>query len=448
MKKIATSLSWLLFLYIGNLSSQQKIDGIAAVVGNEIILDSEVSETMMNKSMKGIKTEDRCKELEKMLSNNMLLYHAKKDTAITKTVIDAQVQREVEDILDDFIRHSGNQETLLKQYGRNTIGEIREELTEVLKNKGYTRGYYQILTKNIDISPKEVNSYYDKNKNQLPTVPEEVELAHLVFYPKLTDTHHKQVIDELRSMKKEIENGISFATKAIAYSEDLASAVEGGLIKGIKRGQMVKEFEGVAFALEGDKISDPFETEYGFHIVQLDKRRGEELDLRHILIKPKYTEEEIKRVKVLADSVKSMIIEGKISFGEAAKKYSEDKKTQFNGGLMINPNTKYEDTRFEKDKLPVKLSVALAGIKEGQLTSFYDEEINEKQAYFIVKLLRIIPSHQLSFKDDYQRLKRFTEAQKTSEKLKTWINTHIQDVFIKISQDYQSCSFENNWMKK
>lgn len=445
MKKITTYLSWLLSLYIGILSAQQKIDGIAAVVGNEIILDSEVTESIINKSMNNIKTEGRCKELEEMLINNLLLYHAKKDTSITQTISDTQIKPEIEAILDDFVRRSGSQEILLKEYGRNTIGELREELNEMIKNERYTRGYYQKLTKDIDAGPQEVSTYYEKNKSHLPIVPEEVELAHIVFYPKLTYKHHKQIIDDFRAMKKEIENGASFATKAIAYSEDPVSAIEGGLIKGVKRGQMVKAFEDVVFSLEEGQISEPFETELGFHIVKLDKRRGQDLDLRHILIKPKYTEEELNRVKALAHSVKNMIIGGKIRFEEAAKKYSEDKRTEFNGGFMVNPITK--DTRFEKDKLPAKLALALTGIKDGQVTSVYEEEMNEKQVYTLVKLLRTIPSHQLSFKDDYQRLKRLTESYKASEKLKSWINKNIQNVFIKIDQDYQNCSFENKWIK-
>lgn len=440
------SLSQLLLLCAWNFFAQQKIDGVAAVVGNEIILESEVKESMLNKLMNGVKAEDRCKELEEMLNNHLLLYYAKRDTIITQSITEAQLQPRVDEILDDFTKQAGNQEELLRQYGRSTMGELREEITETLKNREYIRQYYEILTRGIDASPQEVNTYYEKNKPQLPTVSEEVELARIIFFPKLTDTHRKQFIEELSSMKEEIQNGASFATKAIVYSEDPDSAINGGLIKGVKRGQMTKVFEGVAFSLEEGQISEPFETESGFHIVQLEKRRGQELDLRHILLKPKYNEEELTQLKSLADSVRSLITSGKLSFEEAAKKYSEDKNTRFNGGLIINPMT--GDTRFEQDKLPVKLTLALADIKDDQLSQPYEEEINEEKAYALVKLLRTIPPHQLSFINDYQSLKRFTEVYKASEKLKNWISTHISEVFVKISQDYQNCSFENNWMKK
>lgn len=440
------SFSRLFLLCTWSLFAQQKIDGVAAVVGNEIILESEVKESMLNKSMNGVYAEDRCKELEEMLNNYLLLYYAKRDTAIIQSITDAQVQLMVDEILDDFTQQVGSQEALLKQYGRSTMGEIREEITETLKNREYTRQYYQILTRDIDASPQEVNTYYEKNKTQLPIVSKEVELARIVFFPKLTETHRKQFIEELSAMKKNIQNGLSFATKAIAYSEDSGSAINGGLIKGVKRGQMAKAFEGIAFALEEGQISEPFETEFGFHIVQLDKRRGQELDLRHILLKPKYNEEELTLAKALADSVMNLITSGKLSFEQAAKKYSEDKNTRFNGGLMVNPMTGY--TCFEQDKLPVKLTVALVGVKDGQLSEPYEEEIKEEKAYVLVKLLRTIPPHRLSFTNDYQRLKRFTEVYKASEKLKNWISPHISEVFVKIGQDYQNCSFENNWMRK
>ncbi|WP_103326784.1 peptidylprolyl isomerase [Bacteroidetes bacterium endosymbiont of Geopemphigus sp.] len=425
--------------------AQEKLERIAAVVGDEIILESEIQEGISNNRAREKTTpEDPCKFFEEMLSNRMLLYYAKKDTDLR--VNDQQVQSGVEEIVKGLERQAGGKEGLLKTYERSTLGEIREEIGTLIKNRQYIQGQYESITKDINASPQQVRNFYEKNKDRLTEIPEQFEPAQIVFFPRLTHVHRGEIINQLKKMKEDILQGESFATKAIANSEDPGSAIDAGLIKNIKRGQMIKEFEVVAFSIEEGEISEPFETEFGFHILQLEKRKEQEVDVRHILLRPKYTDEEIKTAKALADSVYTLLAEKKISFEEAVKKYSAEKSEKTNDSRMKNPETGVD--RFEKSQLPLNTAVYIANLQEGELSKPYEEEYDGHKVYVILKLIKHIPAHKVSFLQDYQQLKRMTESSQKREKLSSWIRKRIDDVFIRIGKDYQACSFENNWLKK
>lgn len=443
-----TAFAFFIFFILGIYSclyAQEKLEGIAAVIGDEIILESEIQEGLSNNRVpEKVTPEYRCKFFEEMLGNQMLLYYAKKDT--TLRINDQQVQPEVEEIIKGFERQAGSKEALLKAYGRSTLGEIREEISTVIKNRQYVQRQYENITKDINASPQRVRDFYEKNKDRLPEIPEQFELARMVFFPHLTRAHREDIIKQLKRMKEDILQGESFATKAIANSEDPGSAIDGGLIKNIKRGQMVKEFEAVAFSIKEGEISEPFETDFGFHMLQLEKRKGQEADVRHILLRPKYTDEEIKNAGALADSVHTLLAEKKISFEEAIKKYSDERSEKINDGRMKNPETGAD--RFEKSQLPVTTAVYIENLQEGELSKPYEEEYDDHKAYTILKLIKRIPAHKASFLQDYQQLKRITENSQKNEKLHSWIREHIDGVFIKIAKDYQGCSFENNWLKK
>ena len=373
----------------------------------------------------------------------MLLYYAKRYNP-DLIINDQQIQLEVEESIKNFERQVGSKKALLKIYGRNTLDEIREEISMIIKNRQYVQWEYEDITKDIDASPQKVRNFYEKNKDKFSEIPEKFELEQIVFLPHLTQSHRENIINQLKKMKEDIFQGESFATKAIANSEDPESAINGGLIKNIKRGQMVKEFDTVAFSMREGEISEPFETELGFHILQVEKQKGQEVDVRHILLKPKYTDEEINTAKVLADSVYNFLVEGRISFEEAIKKYSNEKT---NDVRMKNPETGIN--QLEKSQLPLKTAVYVTGLQEKEFSKPYEEEYNDDyKAVIILKLIKHIPEHKVSFLQDYQQLKLITENFQKDEKLRSWIREHINEVFIKIGKKYQGCSFENNWLKK
>ena len=427
------------------LYSREKLEGIVAIVGDEIILELEIQEEEFSNSRDQKKNtpEYRCRFFEEVLRNKMLLYYAKRYNP-DLIINDQQIQLEVEESIKNFERQVGSEKALLKIYGRNTLDEIREEISMIIKNRQYVQWEYEDITKDIDASPQKVRNFYEKNKDKFSEIPEKFELEQIVFLPHLTQSHRENIINQLKKMKEDIFQGESFATKAIANSEDPESAINGGLIKNIKRGQMVKEFDTVAFSMREGEISEPFETELGFHILQVEKQKGQEVDVRHILLKPKYTDEEINTAKVLADSVYNFLVEGRISFEEAIKKYSNEKT---NDVRMKNPETGIN--QLEKSQLPLKTAVYVTGLQEKEFSKPYEEEYNDDyKAVIILKLIKHIPEHKVSFLQDYQQLKLITENFQKDEKLRSWIREHINEVFIKIGKKYQGCSFENNWLKK
>lgn len=432
----------LLIPFLGQ-AQEKKIDGVAAVVGDEVILDSDIQRDYLLAKQQGMEVPDKCAFVSNVLLQKMVLHHAKNDTLVE--VANERIKQRAISILEDF-RTRGSDEELLSVYGVRTIPELQKELEILVKENALIEQKKGLIEKDVDASPEEVKVFFNENKNQLPRINEEVELSHIVIYPEITEAHEQEIIDRLLAMKKEIEEGASFETKAILYSEDPGSKNEGGLYKGIKRGTFVPEFDAVAFNLEEGEISEPVETEFGFHLIQLEKRLGQAIDVRHILIQPKPNAEEMAEAKERIERIKREITGGDITFKEAAKKYSVDKYTRYNAGVMTNPQT--GENRFERSKLDTKQIYAIAGLDEGVIANPFESEHNKKKSYELLKLVKVIPAHQIDLDTDYMRLKNMTIRKNKQAKLFDWIEMNLPDTFIKIHSDYANCDFELNWLKK
>ena len=424
-------------------SSGVKIDGVEAVIGNEIILQSDIDRDFEIAKQSGQSFPDKCSFLNNMLVQKMVLNQAKNDTLVS--VSDDRIKARVNGILEDF-RSRATDEQLFQMYGVKTIPELQNELEIIVKENALTESKKGLIEDGVDASPEDVKNFFEKNKSELPRINEEVELAHIIIYPEITEEHKQQIIDSLQQIKKEIEQGESFATKAKLFSEDPGSANEGGLYKNIRRGKFVPEFDAVAFNLEEGQISDPVETEFGFHIIQLDKRLGQAIDVRHILITPKPTAEEIAAAKAKLEKIREDIKLGKMTFKEAAYQNSVDKYTRFNGGVLTNPQT--GEDRFERSGLPYDQIYALAGLKKGDISDVFESEYRNKKVLSILQLKDIIPAHQISLSTDYTRIKNYTLQQKKQEKLYSWIRQNLGNTYVKIGKDYQNCNFDFNWLKK
>ena len=222
-----------------------------------------------------------------------------------------------------------------------------------------------------------------------------------------------------------MEEGASFATKAILYSEDPGSANNGGQYLKVSRGKMVKEFDAVAFNLEEGEISEPFKTEFGYHIIKLDKRRGQELDLRHILISLKPTEEEMKSSLEKLDSVRILINEDKMTFKDASVRFSDDKFTKYNEGNLINSQS--GDDRFEKINLPVNEFSAILSLNEGDISEAFVDDYQGKKVVRLLRLNKVYPEHKINYEDDYYRIKQFTTRYKEQDVLVDWVKKQIPD---------------------
>ncbi|QAR30507.1 peptidylprolyl isomerase [Ornithobacterium rhinotracheale] len=424
-------------------AQSKKIDGVEAVVGNEIVLQSDIDRDYEIAKQNGQTFPDKCSFLNNMLVQKMVLNHAKNDTLVK--IADDRIKARASAVLEDF-RNRATDVQLLQVYGVKTIPELKNLLENIVRENALIETKKSMIEENIDASPEDVKNFFEENKSELPRVNEEVELAHIVIYPEITETHKQQIIDSLKQIKKDIENGESFATKATLFSQDPGSASQGGLYKNIKRGKFVPEFDAVAFNLEEGQISDPVETEFGYHIIKLDKRLGQAIDVRHILLVPKPTQAEIDSAKVKLEKIKQDIKLGKITFKEAALQNSVDKYTRFNGGVLTNPQT--GEDRFERSSLPYNQVYALAGLQKGDISDIFESEYKNKKVLSILQLIDVIPAHQISLSTDYTRLKNYTLQKKKQEVLYDWIRKNLPNTYIKIGKDYQNCNFEFNWLKK
>lgn len=423
--------------------NQVKLDGVAAVVGNEIILESDVERDYINAKAQGYQIENHCEFLENILIDKLLLTKAKEDTLINVT--DDQVSRQVEGTIQRFLTQ-GSEEEILDYFGFNTMAEFKQELRGIMKDQEYSRQKNDMITANIDATPEEVREFYIKYKDELPDVPDEVEISHIVVYPDIRPENEQKVIDQLAQIRSEVLDGASFATKAILYSQDPGSASNGGLIPKVVRGMMVPEFDAVVFNLQEGEISEPFKTDFGYHIAMMDKRRGQEVDIRHILIQLTPTPEEIAESKAKLDSIRMKIINGELTFKEVALKYSEDKYTKFNGGRMIDNQT--GEDRFERSKLAPNVLAAIVSVGEGGVSSVFEDEFNRRPALRMIQLNREIPTHKINLETDYARLKNMTIRTKQQDILFKWVGDQIDDTFIKIDSEFDDCEFKLNWKKE
>ncbi len=435
--------SLLTLLPILGYAQEKKIDGVAAVIGNEVVLESDIQRDYMLAQQQGAEVPDQCSFVSNILVQKMVLTHAKQDTLVA--VSTERTKARAVSILEDF-KSRGSEEEILAVYGVRTMAELQNELEIIVRENQLIQAKRELIEDNTDASPEDVKNFFNQYKDELPKINEEVELSHIVMYPVITPEHKQEIIDQLNGIKKEIQEGASFGTKAILYSEDPGSSNNGGLYQNIRRGTFVPEFDAVAFNLEEGEISDPVESKFGFHLIQLDKRLGQAIDVRHILIVPKPTEEEMRVANHLMDSIKTQISEGKMTFKEAALKYSEDKYTRYNGGKLTNPQT--GENRFERSKLPMKQVYAIAGLESGKMADPFETDFENRKALELLKLDLVVPAHKISLETDYTRVQNMAVQQKQQEKLFDWIDDQLADTFIKIHDDYQHCEFEFNWLKK
>ena len=435
--------SLLTLLPILGYAQEKKIDGVAAVIGNEVVLESDIQRDYMLAQQQGAEVPDQCSFVSNILVQKMVLTHAKQDTLVS--VSTERTKARAVSILEDF-KSRGSEEEILAVYGVRTMAELQNELEIIVSENQLIQAKRELIEDNTDASPEDVKNFFNQYKDELPKINEEVELSHIVMYPVITPEHKQEIIDQLNGIKKEIQEGASFSTKAILYSEDPGSSNNGGLYQNIRRGTFVPEFDAVAFNLEEGEISDPVESKFGFHLIQLDKRLGQAIDVRHILIVPKPTEEEMRVANHLMDSIKTQISEGKMTFKEAALKYSEDKYTRYNGGKLTNPQS--GENRFERSKLPMKQVYAIAGLEGGKMADPFETEFENRKALELLKLDLVVPAHKISLETDYTRVQNMAVQQKQQEKLFDWIDDQLADTFIKIHDDYQHCEFEFNWLKK
>ena len=444
--KYLFALSFLVTLISFNANAQVKkgdlVDGISAVVGDEIVLESDILEQQNYAAQQGAAQTNKCEFMEQILSNKLLIYKAKKDTLIQDRT--AAIRAQAGDKYNQILSQFPSERAMLDSYKFRSSYEMKNIIEKMDIDNYYAQSKYALITDKVNITPNEVTDFYNAFKYQLPQVKDEVVLSKIVMFPKLTDAHKQEIIDKLKKIKQDILNGETFENKARIYSDDPGSAANGGLYTNIGRGKMVKIFEATALNLQEGEISDPVESEFGFHIIQLVKKSGKLYDARHILLKAEPNAEEIATAKAEMEQIRKDILEGKITFKDAAYKHSDDKNTKFNAGVI--PAEDGSD-RQEKINLPATVAYQIAGVNKGDLTEVFMDELNQKKAVVLMKVNDIIPEHSLDIATDFERIKSFALNKKKNEVLEKWVKENLADTFISLDNRYKDCQFKTDWNK-
>ena len=274
-----------------------------------------------------------------------------------------------------------------------------------------------------------------------------MEVAQIVVVPKISEEEKQRVITRLKEIKAEVLAGASFKTRAVIYSDDRGSASIGGFYKINRKTQFVKEFKDVAFSLGEGEISDPFETEYGYHIIMVEKIKGQEVELRHILMMPKVSDQALKEAKEKILTIKRKIENGEITFAEAARTMSDEKETRANGGVLINPKT--QDTHFELTKMDPSLYSEVSNLKDKAVTPpILDDDPRSGKKYKIITVTDRIDQHTADYARDYVKIKDLALKEKQIKAIGKWTDEKIKETYIKINGEYKDCTFTNNWLKK
>ncbi len=445
--KILSAFFMLLIFSVNKIQAQiQKgalVDGISAVVGNEIVLESDVQEQMNYAKQQGAQVSDKCEFMETIINNKFLIHAAKQDTLIENRAdaIKQGVEQKYSQILGQF----PSEKAMLDAYKFRSSYEMKTAIEKIDSDNYYGQQKYARITDKADVTPTEVTKFYDMYSAQLPEVKDEVAISQIIMYPKLSDTHNEELISKLKKIKQDILAGESFESQARLYSEDPGSAANGGLYMNISKGKMVKPFEAAALNLQEGEISEPVETDFGYHIIQLVKRNGKLYDARHILLKAEPNADEISAAKKELDSIKTLISSGKMTFKEAAFKFSADKSSKFNGGNVTGPDG---SDKLEKTLLPPTMSYQIAGLNKGDMTEVFEDNTNDRKTVNLVKINAVIPGHRLDIKTDYERIKALALNKKKSEIVEKWVTEKIPNTFISINKSYDSCNFKTKWNKK
>jgi peptidyl-prolyl cis-trans isomerase SurA len=429
-------------------AQENVIDEVVWIVGDEAILKSDVEEERLNAQYNGVKFEGDpyCVIPEQIAIQKLYLHQAAIDSV---EVTDSEVMQQVEWQINNIIRQIGSKEKM-EEYFNKTYTQIRETMRESAREKLTVERMQKKLVGDIKITPAEVRKYFkDVPQDSVPFIPTQVEVQIITQQPKIPISEIDDVKKRLREYSDRITSGDTpFSSLAILYSEDPGSARRGGELGFMGKGELLPEFAAVAFNLnDPKKVSKIVETEYGFHIIQLIEKRGDRINCRHILLKPRVSDKDLQAAMGRLDSVANDIRSAKFTFDEAASVISHDKDTRNNNGLMANSRT--STSRFEMDQLPQEVAKAVDKLNIGEISKAFTM-VNEKgkQVCAVVKLKARIDGHKATITDDYQNLKELVLSKIRAQKLDQWIKEKQKKTYIRVNEGWRNCDFKYpGWVK-
>lgn len=427
-----------------------KVDGVAAVVGNYIILDSDLDKEYKQLEAQGVDINviKPCELFGKLLENKLYAHHAIQDSI---EVSSAEILQQVDYTIQQFLQQTGgSMEKLLEIHRKEDEKSYRDEIFEIIKNNQLATKMQAKIVEEVDITPDEVRIFFNKiPKDERPLFGTELKVAQIVAEPEVSEEEKQKIINRLESFRADvIENGASFRSKVVLYGED-PGMKESGYIYTLDRQKprMVKEFRDVAFSLQEGEVSEPFETDFGFHIIKLEKIRGQLYDVSHVLLIPKVSNDAVNEARERLVKVRQSIVDGDLTFAEATRESSDEKETKFDGGQLINPQT--QDYNFELTRMDPELYAQIQNLKDGEVSLVLREEDRKGKVKFkILTVTDRIDEHVADYARDYLKIKELALNEKRINAIQKWQNEKILDTYIKINGKHRDCDFSSNWLKQ
>jgi peptidyl-prolyl cis-trans isomerase SurA len=420
------------------------IDKIDAIVADKIILKSDIENQMEILNLRGKEeAENKCDLMYQMIFNKILTIQAEKDSL---PISEDDVENELSRKINYFISMAGSVQAFEDYYNKN-VDQIKDDFRDDIREQLYANEMRRKIVGDIKVTPSEVKSFFETlDTEDVPYFNAEVELLQIVVKPKVSEEQRQIALNKIKAIKKELDEGSSFELKASLYSEDLGSAQEGGDLGWATRGSFVKEFEAVAYKLKAGEISDIVETTFGFHIIQSIERRGDQINLRHILIRPKSTSAGSELAYTKIDSIRKSILDKKISFGECVKLYSDDESSKNVGGAVLDNET--GSTIVEVKNLDPEMYKAIENLKVDEITEPNMFQLQDgTPAYRIIKLISKTEPHAGNLKQDYDRIQTAAINNKEESVMQKWLAKSMGKTYLMIDNNYKSCELLKDWTK-
>ena len=425
-----------------------KAEGVSAVIGGYVVLDSDIDKSYLEFQQNGVSVEEvtRCELLGKLMEDKLYLHQAEQDSII---ISDAEINPQVDQLVEYMVGQLGSEEKVVSYYRKDNLLQLKNDLLKAKREIELAKRMQAKVVENIEVTPEEVSVFFNSiPEDERPVFSAEVEVAQIVVEPKVSKEATQAVIDRLNELREDIvEGGSSFATKAVLYSKD-GAASRGGLLPSMRRGDpYAKEFKDVAFSLLEGEVSEPFSTEFGFHILKIDKIRGQEIDVRHIILFPELTNAAIEKANDRIKKIRSSIVNDSITFDRAARLYSDDATTRNDGGQLVNPSNL--DTRFDLTKMDPTLSAQVYNLAQGEVSQiFVDQDRTGKKTFKFLTLTNRYEEHPADFVKDYEKIKSLALRQKQIKTIEQWQEKKIKDTYVNVNKDYRECVFASDWVKK
>jgi peptidyl-prolyl cis-trans isomerase SurA len=425
------------------------IDKIAAQVGDNIILLSDIEAQKQQAIASGVTISPtmECEILEELMYQELLLNQAILDSIV---VSDEQVDAEMENRLRVIENQVGSREKMETFYGK-TVNQIKDEFRPVIRERLLSEEMEHTITKDISVTPKEVQDFFVTiPTDSIPLINSQLSFQQIVHYPEVTKEDKKLAMDKLSEILNGIKNGKSFDTQARIHSMDPGSAPTGGKIEA-SRGMMVPPFEAAVFSLNEGQLSDVFESTYGYHVVKLISRKGDDYICQHILIIPEFSSISLEKSAIKMDSCYALLSQKKITWEEAVNRYSNDEATRQNKGIITNPITGEQTWDMEDlNQVDQQIFLLTDAMEKGDISqpNLYINLYDRKQGVRIVRLMERSEPHRANLKSDYALIKRAAENDKKQRLISNWVKSKIGNAYIRVDDSFQNCTFKNNWIRK